>query len=338
MDKLINMNIESSKSISIFDVKSNSVAVKDYRMPDQNQPREKQFLEFMQEFIYRKGKSDSWRKQYITVYHHIENYCIKFNCMLYTDSISELFLEDFCSYLQELGLMQNTIKGIIDRVKAVTKKAAIYGYMINRTYDEVSVKEEEVHSIYLTQNQITRIYYYGNLDKSEERIRDLFIVQCLTGLRFSDISNLNFEDFDFQRNLISKKTKKTGANVILPIHPFVKEIFEKYNGFIPNDVTIQHYNREIKKIAKKIGLTEKVSFQRTVGHEVETLTYEFWEMVSSHTARRSFLTNLYNSGQIKTLDIATLSGHKSETNLLKYIKVNKEQVASTIQGNSFFTK
>lgn len=233
-------------------------------------------------------------------------------------------------------MRNNTVKGLIEKAKAITKKAGNYGFSVNRTFDEVSVPEEDTCSIALSMNEITRAYYFKGLKPKQEKIRDLFIVGCLTGMRYSDYSTLSSDNI--QNGIIVKKTKKTGITVHVPIHSYVREIIKKYNGEFPTGISIQHFNRSLKPICKKIGFNEKVSFTRTVGHEVVTDTYEQWEVISSHTARRSAATNMYNSGRMKTLQIMLITGHTTEKNFFRYIKVSREENAKSLSNDMFFRK
>lgn len=298
--------------------------------------RDKLLTDFISDMVNKRNKTKSYKSQYSVLAKHVNDFSEKTNCVIYTNSITEDFLEDFIYYLRDCGMRNNTVKGLIEKIKAITKKAGNYGYAVNRTFDEVSVPEEDTCSIALSMNDITRIYYYKGLTKRQEKIRDLFVVGCLTGMRYSDYSTLTSENI--QGDIIVKKTKKTGVTVHVPIHAYIHEIIKKYDGELPKDISIQHFNRTIKPICKKIGLTEKVVFTRTVGHEVVTQTYETWEVISSHTARRSAATNMYNSGRMKTLQIMLITGHTTEKNFFRYIKVSREENAKTLSNDMFFRK
>jgi len=298
--------------------------------------RDKLLTDFIGDMVNKKNKSKSYKSQYSVLSKHVLGFSESMNCVIYTNSITEDFLEDFIYYLQDLGMRNNTVKGLIEKIKAITKKAGNYGYAVNRTFDEVSVPEEETCSIALSMNEITRIYYYKGLTKKQSKIRDLFVVGCLTGMRYSDYSTLTSENI--QNDIIVKKTKKTGVTVHVPIHAYIHEIIQKYNGELPGDISIQHFNRTIKPICKKIGFTDTVVFTRTVGHEVVTQSYETWQVISSHTARRSAATNMYNSGRMKTLQIMLITGHTTEKNFFRYIKINREENAKTLSNDMFFRK
>lgn len=298
--------------------------------------RDKLLVDFIMEMVNKKNKSISYKSQYKVLMKHVNEFSEKYDCMIYTNSVTEDFIEDFIGYLRDKNMRNNTVKGLIEKIKAMTKKAGNYGYAVNRTFDEISVPEEDTCSIALSMNEITRIYYYTGLTKKQEKIRDLFIVGCLTGMRYSDYSTLTSDNI--QNDIIIKKTKKTGVTVHVPMHSYIKELLEKYNGELPKDISIQHFNRSIKTICKKIGLTDKVVFTRTVGHNVVTDTYEMWQVISSHTARRSAATNMYNSGRMKTLQIMLITGHTTEKNFFRYIKIGREENAKNISTDLFFRK
>ena len=178
--------------------------------------RDKLLVDFIMEMVNKKNKSISYKSQYKVLMKHVNDFSDKYDCTIYTNSVTEDFIEDFIGYLRDKNMRNNTVKGLIEKIKAMTKKAGNYGYAVNRTFDEISVPEEDTCSIALSMNEITRIYYYTGLTKKQEKIRDLFIVGCLTGMRYSDYSTLTSDNI--QKDIIIKKTKKTGVTVHVPVH------------------------------------------------------------------------------------------------------------------------
>jgi integrase len=217
------------------------------------------------------------------------------------------------------------------------KKAGTYGYAIDPTYDEyVDIEDEDIFSVYLSLNEITRIYYFLGLTKKQEKIRDLFVVGCLTALRYSDYSTLTKQNFN--NDFIIKITKKTNKKVIIPIHDYVREIYKKYNGEITLELSLQHFNRYIKMITKRIGLNDQITFSYTKGGEIKTETKEKWELISSHTARRSAATNMYLTGRFKTFEIMKITGHTTEKSFFRYIKITEEDISNHLSTDYFFKK
>lgn len=226
------------------------------------------------------------------------------------------------------------------KIQTLVRRASQYNYAVDNTYDEIDLKCEPTNAVFLSMNEITRIYYYKfekqDKRKAKERIRDLFVVGCLTALRYSDYSTLTATNL--QNGYIVKRTKKTNVDVKVPAHDYVKEIFEKYNGFVPCGLCIQYFNKYLKVIMKEIGLNDKVTYSYTKGGKLVAVTKEKWELISSHTARRSAATNMYLTGRMKTLEIMKLTGHRTEQNFFRYIRLTGDDTARSIAGDLFFRK
>lgn len=296
------------------------------------------FSDFIERTVERKRRRMGARygHNYLTLVNHLKNFCEELEVTVYVNSVNEDFLDDFIIYLQERGCRQNYIRNLIELVKSMVRKAATLGYAVDPSYDDVEIEEEEPFSVFLSMNDITRIYYYQGLTRFQEKIKDLFIVGCLTALRYSDYSTLTKEEF--QGDFIVKIQKKTGRKVIIPIHDYVREIHLKYGGTIPGGYTIQYFDRAVKTICKKIGFTDEVSYTYTKGNQKVTETKQKWEMISSHTARRSAATNMYLTGRMKTYEIMAFTGHTTEKSFFRYIKVTKTDTAKKLQSDTFFKK
>ena len=91
------------------------------------------------------------------------------------------------------------------------------------------------------------------------------------------------------------------------------------------------FNRKIKKICRKAGIIQEVFIKKSSKGRQLTIKLKKYELVSSHTGRRSFATNAYLA-EIPTLDIMAITGHRTEKSFLKYIKVSKSQFAEKIEA------
>lgn len=116
----------------------------------------------------------------------------------------------------------------------MVRKASQYNYAVDPTYNQIDLHLEDTFAVFLSMNEITRIYYYKfrkqDSRRAKEKIRDLFVVGCLTALRYSDYSTLTQDNF--QNDFIVKRTKKTNVTVKVPMHDYVREIIAKYGGNI----------------------------------------------------------------------------------------------------------
>jgi len=296
------------------------------------------FTDFITNTVDPKQKrmSENYAKNYKTLLFHLNNFSEEYDVNIYTNSVNEEFLDDFITYLEEKNYKLNYINFLIILTKGMVKKAAIYGYAVDPSFDDVKVKTEESFSVYLSMNEITRIYYYDKLSPIQKKWRDLFVLGCLTGLRYSDYSSL--DSSNFQGDFIVKTTKKTGIKVVIPEHDYVKEIYNKYEGKIPNGLSLQQFNKHLKNISREIGFNDTVIINYIKGRKSITEIKPKWKLITTHTARRSFATNMYLTGRMKTFEIMAITGHTTEKSFFKYIKVTKENIVNQIAGDTFFRK
>jgi integrase len=192
-------------------------------------------------------------------------------------------------------------------------------------HKKFSMSEVETDAVYLTEKEINDLYNYDfSREKRLEGVRDLFVFGCFVGLRFSDYSTVEKENIvSIDGDLFIKViTEKTDQLVIIPCHPLVLELLQKYESnynSLPKSLSNQKFNEYIKEVCKKAGLTEK-------GRLSTDPKKGLCECVTSHTARRSFATNLYLDGY-PTIEIMKITGHKTEKAFMKYIKVSKQDAA-----------
>ncbi|GAB3945177.1 hypothetical protein GCM10028805_13840 [Spirosoma harenae] len=183
-----------------------------------------------------------------------------------------------------------------------------------------------------------------DLSKQErlERVRDLFVVGCYTGLRFSDLTNLRPEYI--KNGLIRIEQQKTADKVVIPCHEVVTSMLKKYNGSLPRSISNQKMNDYLKEVCQLAGLNSKENKAKTKGGKRITKVFEKWQMVSTYTARRSFATNMYLLG-IPAMTIMQITGYRTEKAFMHYIKLDREQHAKVmashwqkqLEGTSFIT-
>lgn len=292
------------------------------------------FKEFALTYLSRCRKTEKAKKCYRDTLRHFSIFCNLNNLSPFTHEIGMEMMEDFVYYLQATaGLMSSTVFNCLVRMKTLLKMASCSGYDIDYSYSGVSVKVDEHDVITLDRDEITQLYVYDGLTKSEEIVRDLFIVACMTALRFSDFSRLKEENFI--DNMIQIKTQKTGTLVIIPQSKYVRSLLRKYNYQLPKCPCIQHFNKVIKTVCRKAGITQPVPYERTIGLERISKMVPKWERIGSHSGRRSAATNMFLAG-IPALRIMKITGHKTEEAFMHYIGLSKEENAATLAGNIFF--
>lgn len=184
---------------------------------------------------------------------------------------------------------------------------------------------EESDSIYLTETELKNIYKLELTNKPGlDRVRDLFLIGCYTGLRFSDYTTISPEDIKSDRlRVLEQKTK---GKVVIPLAPTVKTILQKYNFRLPKAISNQKFNEALKEIAELAGINETIVTNITKGGVTVTNSQPKHELVTSHVARRSFATNAVKRG-IQPVLIMAITGHKTEKEFWKYVKVTNEEKA-----------
>lgn len=291
------------------------------------------FNVFVHEYLNTCKKSDNYKTSLQNAGNHLQAFSLLLEIPIFTN-LNEQTIENFAFYLQDKNLKLSTIKNNISRIKYLIKKARKAGYETDLSVDDFATQDEEAAAIFLNMREVLKIHRYTNLTAREIEIKDYFVIGCLTALRFSDYSRLQAKNFI--RNKIVIKTKKTNTPVQIPIHPIVKEIIQKYNKQLPTPPSIQHFNREIKEICKKIGFTKKLLYERQHGHVRVTKMIPKYKFISSHTARRSAATNMYLSGIIP-FRIMLITGHKTEKSFFRYIRITREENVKILARHKFFT-
>lgn len=236
---------------------------------------------------------------------------------------------DFYTGYKKLG--NNGFGKVIKVLKSILNCATERGININLGYKSKEFKalKEDVNNIYLSVDELNELIQLDLSDNRKlEQTRDLFIIGCYTGLRFSDFSKLT--PSNISDGLIRIKTQKTGAEVVIPLLPEVEKILIKYSGNLPKAFCNQKMNEYLKIIGKRAKMNTEIQKTRLSGVKQIKSTLFKWQMICTHTARRSFATNMYKLG-LDTLSIMQLTGHTTEKSFLTYIKISKEENAIKIR-------
>jgi len=183
-------------------------------------------------------------------------------------------------------------------------------------------KDIEVDNIALSENEIDEMERLNlSNNKRLEQVRDLFLVACYTGQRFSDLNKINQSNI-IDDEYIAIRQQKTNEQLTLPLLKVVKTILVKYSYKLPKISNVK-FNEYIKDVAK---LCETLNKQYNGDNKKVR-----WQMISSHTARRTFVTLNYGKGvDLDTLKLGT--GHKQTKTLQTYIKMNDKQKADLLRS------
>jgi len=255
--------------------------------------------------------------------------------LLFTD-IDLDFYEDFKDWAYNIeGLSNNYFGAVIKFLKLCLNEAREDELHKNEKYTSknfVKVKSE-VENIYLNQSQLEILADFDFSENTKlERVRDLFLIGCYTGLRFSDFTNI--QPKNIQGDFIEIKTAKTGQNVAIPIHPTIRQIMKRYDGktinSLPPAISNVKLNAYIKDAAELAGLTENIALEKAVAGKKVIINKPLNELITTHSARRSFASNMYHLG-VPTSIIMAVTGHRTEAAFNLYIKVTPKEKAEMMR-------
>jgi len=248
------------------------------------------------------------------------------------------FYHDLQNYMfsdrkSSLNYFGKTIKD----VKLFMGEAKALGLHDNTTYEaNTFIKtQEETDAVYLNVDQLEKIHQL-NLSEhpSLDNARDLFLLGAWTGLRFQDYSVLAHKA-RVMGDFIHIEAEKVNVSVAIPILPAAREILDRYRledgtYAYPRAISNQKLNDYIKTIAKMAGLTHKVVLSMPEAGKRIKVAMSFYQAVDTHTARRSFATNMYKHYRLPALTIMKITGHNTESSFFKYIRMTPEESAQLI--------
>ncbi|RFS17363.1 site-specific integrase [Emticicia sp. C21] len=276
-------------------------------------------------------------KRYRTTQSILQEFAKGYKRTIDFNTIDIDFYKDFNSYMAKVkDYAPATMGKHVSTLKTFLREATENGINTNLKFQSKAFKvvETESHSIALTEDELKSLY---DLDLSKiprlEKVRDLFIVGANTGLRFSDFTDIKPENIKYRENglILDILQFKTKNQVIVPLNDTVVTLLKKYNNHLPEAISNQKFNDYIKEIAVMVeALKEPQIRALTKGGKQFEEVIPKWQLISSHTARRSFATNAYERGT-PAYSLMQITGHKTEKSFLKYIKTSKTKHAEIVR-------
>lgn len=299
------------------------------------------FFDAFDEFVDQKKKNQEWKKSTEKRYQNIRNLLESFQAdtgyKLSFNSINAKFHADFTYYCMETkGHVNNTYSRNLGLFKTFMHWAfdRENGYTYKEDFKKFKKKERVItQQIALKKSDLQKLmdHQFKPNQKYLERARDVFVFSCVTGLRFGELSLVSKKNI-YEGNLHLKEEKGAEKEArAIPLNDIADYILRKYNFNLPV-ISNQRYNDYIKDIFEAAGYTWEVEKNVTKGKSVDRQTMPFFKRVSTHTARRTFITMLKREGKSDKL-ISKITGHKDLKTLNQYYQVDdeakKDAVANT---------
>lgn len=283
------------------------------------------FFELIEQFIETSKHTRAYGtlKGYKSGLNHLKAFQKHRKKKITFEEMNRAFYDSFCNYLfEKMDMGSNTVGRYIKTLKVFLNYAVEQGIAVNPAFQKFKVLREDTDIVYLTEIELQALI---DLDLSHsERLahcRDTFLFGCYTGLRYSDISQLRPEHI-FDKS-IQLKTQKTKDLLTIPLLPQAKELLDRYKGKYINAlpvISIQKMNDYIKEVAELASLDTSVLITSHKGSKKIEERFPKYLLVTSHTARRTFITLSLEKGMRPEV-LMQITGHKDFKTLMRYVKI-----------------
>ncbi len=295
------------------------------------------YMDHLYEKMKKENKSKDSIKGFKSKAKLIANFAKKRNHNF--EDIDLKFVLDFRDLLINKKFSNNYANKLIGTFKTVMNRAIDERLTTNRDWvsSRFFISKEKVHNIYFNIDQLIYLFNFKFKDEHISRTRDWFLIYCFTGLRSGDGVELHQDKLieENGRYYFTVNTKKTNERVSIPLHPIVKMIMDKYNGGLPLSVSQQTTNKNLKVMGKKAGFNDPVYKTITKGGKRIEKKYYMWQLITTHTGRRSLATNLHLAN-VPSKSAMLITGHKTVKQYMEYIKITSEQNARILSQSKFY--
>lgn len=273
----------------------------------------------------------------ITVYRstrkHLENYAKARGAQITFDRMDREFMNSFIEYLLRIANLQNsTLWKVIKTWKTFMNWSLEQGYTQDRFFESITkaslaksgFKAHETAMIRLTEEELQAI---AELDLTDvpalDNARNLFVLQCSLGVRFGDLQKIVAAPTDYvSGNTIRLITQKNRKKITIPLLGVARHILEHSSEL--HSISNQKSNAFIKEVARRAGITDSVIVTTFQGVERTDSVLSKYEAVTTHTAKRTFVTLMIARG-ISTEAIMKVTGNSRST-IDRYIYLNDEDI------------
>lgn len=284
------------------------------------------FFDTYDRFISYNKKMNVWKPATLIKYNNIKKLLEEFEFSkkykLTFTRINNEFISEFTNYCYSTKKHSiNTFRRNLGLFKTFMNWAFLNKHTYNDEYQKFKKPKPVItKQIALSLPEIKEIYNKEFDNKSYERVRDVFIFQCLTGLRHQELMRVNKSMIKDDHLYFSENKDVHKVERMIPLTKVSHEILEKYDYKLPV-LSNQKYNDKIKKVVEECKINYDVEIT-TVKGKMQTHTIKkVFDLIASHTARRSFITNMRERG-VPDKTIMSITGHVDLKTFVSYHKVN----------------
>ena len=327
-------------------------------------PQEMDFFKAYEEFMFECGEKNAWTKATFQKMYAMREDYKAFKKNLKFSDLTEKTLTQFVVYLRDekqlhtprkgkgdreeydeedlTGLKNSTIKKKLGYMRWFLNWATEKGYNTNKEYKifQPTLKQTQKKIIFLTKDEMQKVRDL-ELDESTrylEPVRDIFLFCCFSGLRYSDAVSLRWSDV--KEDHIEVTTVKTADSLMIEINKMMRTILDKYKNIPFRDnlvfpyFTNQAMNRDLKVLCKAAGIDKEERITSYKGNERIDEIKQKWELVGTHTGRRTFIVNALSRGIAPNI-VMKWTGHSAYSSMKPYVDIVDPIKASEMEKMDF---
>ena len=293
------------------------------------------FFEIYDIFIFDEAPNNQWNKRTIQKMQTQKKVLYEFDFEMRFEKFNEEYISSYQKFLEDKDHKNSTISKELAALKWFLKWAKRKGYNKFSEFElfKPKIKNIQKKIIFLNQSELKKLreFEIPEEKKNLEKIRDIFLFQCFTGLRYSDVFNL--KKANIRENYIEVTTLKTSENLIIELNKLSKNILERYKDIEGEKalpvISNQKMNDYLKELAELAGINDLVTTTYYKGNvRFEEITPKY-ALLGTHAGRRTFVCNALSLG-IPPNVVMKWTGHSDYKSMKPYIDIADEIKATAM--------
>ena len=293
------------------------------------------FFEIYDIFIFDEAQNNQWNKRTIQKMQTQKKVLYEFDFEMRFEKFNEEYISSYQKFLEDKDHKNSTISKELAALKWFLKWAKRKGYNKFSEFElfKPKIKNIQKKIIFLNQSELKKLreFEIPEENKNLEKIRDVFLFQCFTGLRYSDVFNL--KKANIRENYIEVTTLKTSENLIIELNKLSKNILERYKDIEGEKalpvISNQKMNDYLKELAELAGINDLVTTTYYKGNvRFEEITPKY-ALLGTHAGRRTFVCNALSLG-IPPNVVMKWTGHSDYKSMKPYIDIADEIKATAM--------
>ena len=287
-------------------------------------------------YVSEQGKSRGWTPGTYDCYHTVHVWLARYAEQRGADlaTLASDNLSAFVAYLREQGLQECSVTNVYMLAKSFVRWARSLGLAPPEEAGSPRPRMRKIDKsvIWLDEHEV-QLLIDAHLDGALAQVRDMLVLQCYTGLRYSDVRALRHCDISDDR--IAIVARKTSEIIEVGLTSVAKTILNRYQGAPDDYVFARHdanwVNRQLKVIARDCGIDTPVTKSYIIGGQRVDKTIPKWQCVSTHIGRRTFVCRMLQAG-VPVTTLMSITGHSSYAAMLPYIGVADDARISAVKA------